>query len=765
MRNRRSGIAPRSFDRLESRVILSTLPPGFAESPIAVGLNGPTAMDLAPDGRLWVLEQQGVVKVFGPGGTTGSVALTISPSALDHSGERGLLGIAFDPNYDVASPAPDFVYLYYTSTAGASTHNRISRFVVDNANPDRPTLSGETDLVDLDPLSAATNHNGGAIHFGPDGKLYVGVGDNAQGSNAQSLTTRLGKILRYNPDGSIPVDNPSSFSGISGVTSGADRAIWAVGFRNPFTFTFDPGSGRMFVDDVGLNTFEEIDDGKAGANYGWPVTEGDFSQSSFPAFTRPVYAYSHGTGLFQGFAITGGAFYDPTSPGPSRFPDSFRGDYFFADFSGNWINVLDPSTGSVARFATGAPGPVDLEVAPDGALDYLSRGSGEVFQVAYTANPPPHPPTTPPASFDGSGRTDLAVYLPASGSFAYRPTDGSADRIIPFGIPGPGATIPASADYAGSGRTEIAAYLPSVGAYAIRPSSGPDQVVSFGIAGPGQSIPVPADYDGDGKADVAVYLPSLGAFGIRPSAGGPDWVVAMGPAGSGRSIPAPGDYFGSGKASLAVYLPAAGAFAIRPETGPDLVIPFGLAGAGRSIPIPGDYDGSGRTEIAAYFPEFGIFAYRPALGGPDVLIAFGAAGDGTIPVPGDYSGSGEAEIAVYDPNYGSFAFRPAGGGPDVIQGFGSAGPGQSIPLAAAVGVVRRLQPGASGLDPGDSGDADALREDHPKPDRPGPRDHDGSKTGPNRRGRGLGILAALKSIGNGRRWIRTSDFHRVRMAL
>src|SRR5205823_6118401 len=118
-------------------------------------------------------------------------------------------------------------------------------------------------------LSAATNHNGGATHFGPDGKLWIAVGENANGANSQTLTNLLGKMLRINSDGTIPTDNP-----FYNTATGQNRAIWALGLRNPYTFTFQPGTGRMHINDVGQNTWEEIDVGVAGANYGWPSTEG-----------------------------------------------------------------------------------------------------------------------------------------------------------------------------------------------------------------------------------------------------------------------------------------------------------------------------------------------------------------------------------------------------------------------------------------------------------------------------------------------------------
>ncbi len=294
----------------------------------------------------------------------------------------------------------------------------------------------------------------------------------------------------------------------------------------------------------------------------------------------------------------------------------------------------------------------------------------------------------PPANYDGSGRTDLAVYLPSIAGFAYRPTAGGADVFVPFGIAGPGQTLPAPGDYTGAGRTEIAAYLPAYGLYAIRPAGGgPDVVVPFGTAGAGRSIPTPGDYEGTGRSDIAVYLPSIGAFGIRPADGGPDKIIPFGIAGAGGSIPAPADYFGTGRSDIAVYLPSIGAFAIRPPGGgADKIIPFGIAGAGGSIPVPGDYDGSGKTELAVYMPSLGLFAYRPARGGPDVLVPFGTPGVGSIPVPGDYSGSGRAELAVFDPHDALFAYRPASGS-DVLTVFGSAGVGASLPAAAPPGSV------------------------------------------------------------------------------
>src|SRR5207249_3015027 len=255
----------------------ATLPQGFSETMVSGGLSSPTAMDFAPDGRLFVCLQAGQLRVIKNGTLLATPFLTVT---VDSSGERGLLGVAFDPNF----ATNNFIYVYYT-VPGDPAHNRVSRFT---ANGDVALAGSEFVVVDLDNLSGAGNHNGGAIHFGPDGKLYIAVGENANGANSQTLSNLLGKMLRINADGTIPTDNP-----FFNTATGNNRAIWALGLRNPFTFAFQPGTGRMFINDVGESTYEEINDGIAGSNYGWPITEGPTSN---PAFRSPIYFYGHDAG-------------------------------------------------------------------------------------------------------------------------------------------------------------------------------------------------------------------------------------------------------------------------------------------------------------------------------------------------------------------------------------------------------------------------------------------------------------------------------------
>jgi glucose/arabinose dehydrogenase len=316
-------------------------------------------MQFAPDGRLFVCEQGGRLRVIKNGALLATPFVTLPVSAV---GERGLLGVAFDPDF----ATNQFVYVYYTATT-PTVHNRISRFT---ANGDVAVAGSEVVILELDNLSSATNHNGGALAFGPDGKLYAAVGENANGANAQSLGNVLGKMLRLNRDGTIPTDNP-----FFATAAGTNRAIWALGLRNPFTFAFNRSGSRMFINDVGQNTWEEINDGREGANYGWPTTEG---ATTDPRFDSPRYAYQHAGGVC---AITGGAFYTPLT---NQFPSEYVNDYFFADFCAGWIRKLDPANGnSVVTFATGITSPVDLKVADDGRLYYLARGSGATAGVVF----------------------------------------------------------------------------------------------------------------------------------------------------------------------------------------------------------------------------------------------------------------------------------------------------------------------------------------------------------------------------------------------
>jgi len=369
----------------------ATLPSGFIETTLASGIASPTAMAIAPGGPIFVCSQTGALRVIKNGVLLTTPFVTLS---VDSVGERGLLGVALDPHFTLNH----YIYLYYT-VPGNPSHNRVVRLT---ANGDVVLPGSRVILLELDPLSTATNHNGGALHFGADGNLYIAVGDNAEGSNSQNLSNLLGKILRIVPDGTIPSDNPFVQS------TTARHEIWAFGLRNPFTFAFRGTTNLMYINDVGQSTWEEIDLGLAGANYGWPATEGPTTN---PAYKSPVYYYGHSDGC----AITGGAFYSPSTP---NFPSSYVGKYFFGDYCSGFIRILNPSTAQATNFITGASQPVDIHVGADGSLYYLARGTGSVMKVRYTTNLFPIITTQPKSQLISAGYP-VTFSVAASGPSPY----------------------------------------------------------------------------------------------------------------------------------------------------------------------------------------------------------------------------------------------------------------------------------------------------------------------------------------------------------
>ena len=351
---------------------------------VVAGLKRPVALDFAPDGRIFVTEQRGTVRVVKDGTTlpTPFVQLEVNSAA-----ERGVLGVAIDPQF----AANGYVYVYYTARTPA-VHNRVSRFT---ASGDVALPGSEVVLFGLDNLDPdSAIHNGGAIHFGPDGKLYIATGENGDSGKAQSLDTTLGKLLRINPDGSIPNDNP-----FYNQVTGNNRAIYALGLRNPFTFDIERTTGRTFINDVGQATWEEVNElASPGDNFGWPRFEGPSNAAGFRA---PLYAYHQNRDQPTGCAIVGGTFYDPPAGAEATndlFPADYHGDYLFADGCNPWVWRLDRETGAASEFATGIGAPAfSLSTGPDGALYYANYLGGEVRRI--TAQEPAAPLiTVPPAS-------------------------------------------------------------------------------------------------------------------------------------------------------------------------------------------------------------------------------------------------------------------------------------------------------------------------------------------------------------------------------
>ena len=371
----------------------ATPEPGYTEDVVVTGLNLPTALAFLPDGRMLITEKGGFggaanARLLVSSGGTASLLVGIPVCTAS---EMGLLGVAIDPSF----ASNGFIYLYRSfspTNCGTATgrSNEVVRVTMD--------AGGNVNIASLVVLLTGIrtdggNHDGGTLRIGPDNKLYVSVGDTGIGDfgppgastnpYAQSLAELNGKILRLNLDGSPPADNP--FFGQVGVR----EEILAYGMRNPFRMSFDPIGGRLWVGDVGQQTWEEIDVITPGANYGWPECEGNHDVSGTcdnPAYTLPVFEYPQSGPGALGESVTGGTF-----AGAAFGPES--GQYIFGDFISNRVYRLavnatrDGVVGGAATIVTNAGGPADFVRGPDGAVYWTALSTGEIRRVAGDIGP------------------------------------------------------------------------------------------------------------------------------------------------------------------------------------------------------------------------------------------------------------------------------------------------------------------------------------------------------------------------------------------
>ncbi|NJM26732.1 MAG: hypothetical protein HC859_15890, partial [Bacteroidia bacterium] len=370
----------------------ATLPTGFVETLVAQNLD-PTDIIVAPDGRIFITVKSGRILIIENGSLLTEPFLHMEEQ-VDNYNERGLGHMVLDPDFNTNH----FYYVYYT--VKGQNLNRVSRFT---ATGNFTVPGSEQIIFDMDVMDG-TIHNAGAMVFGTDGKLYVSVGEGSNANKAQLINNVLGKILRINSDGTIPTDNP-----FYNTYSGKNRAIYALGFRNPFTMSMDPVTGKIYANDVGGGAFEEVNEVQAGKNYGWPIIEGMRTTQTPPAnYMDPVYAYPHGNGLGAGCAIVGSSFYSFNSYPATSFPAAYRGRYYFADYCNGYIRMLDASGNLVAEpFATNIDRPLAVRVASDGSMYYLARaglGGGSQTDNTSTNNG-----TLWKVTFTGSGAPVVSV--------------------------------------------------------------------------------------------------------------------------------------------------------------------------------------------------------------------------------------------------------------------------------------------------------------------------------------------------------------------
>lgn len=339
---------------------------------VAAGLEKPVALAVAPDGRIFVTEQAGRVRLIVPG--SGLLADPFAELPVHEAQESGLLGIALDPDF----AENGHVYVLATVT---NDEQQIIRL----------TASGD---VAVDPVvirdqlpSAGSIHNGGGLKFGPDGRLYFTIGDNGQPGAAQDPFDLRGKLCRINIDGTTPTDNPFA------TPTGAPSAVFALGLRNPFRFTFAP-DGRAFVLDVGSSgdqRREEINIAYAGDNFGWPAVEGFAANGALAAtYKDPAYAYSE-----QGSAVTGAVYYTG-----HQLPARVVGDLLHLEFVLNRLYRLELAGDTVVThelLVEVSGGPTDLAQDTDGSLLYCAYFDGAVKRIRYVGPEAPAPDDPEPA--------------------------------------------------------------------------------------------------------------------------------------------------------------------------------------------------------------------------------------------------------------------------------------------------------------------------------------------------------------------------------
>ena len=354
-----------------------TAPVGLEE--VASGLAFPVYLT-APAGdvaRLFIVEKGGAIRIVKDGTLLPTPFLDLA-GRVSTGAEQGLFALAFDPDY---AGNGRFV-VHYTDVRGNTI---VSRFLVLGDDPDRADPASETVLLAVD--QPFPNHNGGQILFGPDGMLYVGLGDGGSegdpGGRGQSLTDLLGDILRIDVrDGTgytVPPDNP--FVG----RTDARAELWSVGLRNPWRFTFDPATGDLYVADVGQNAWEEVDVATAaegagrGANFGWSEMEGRHCYAhpgcDPSRFALPVLEYSHADGC----SITGGFVYRGAA-----IP-ALQGHYFYADYCQGWVRSFRLQDGQAVdpqEWPTLAPGGAVPGFGQDAAGElYIMNAEGRVFRI------------------------------------------------------------------------------------------------------------------------------------------------------------------------------------------------------------------------------------------------------------------------------------------------------------------------------------------------------------------------------------------------
>jgi glucose/arabinose dehydrogenase len=613
--------------------------------PYLSGLSLPVYAVSAKDGtnRLFIVQQRGIIKVVQPGSTTPTDFMNISSVVSQSGNERGLLGLAFHPQYSTNHR----FFVYYTRAADGAIEIAEYRTSANN-----PNLGDATTARVIITIAHPTNsnHNGGTVVFGPDGYLYAGTGDggsaNDPPANAQNINALLGKILRIDvniPIGStqqylIPPTNP-----YAGATPGADE-IYAIGMRNPYRFSFDRGgTNQLIVGDVGQDAIEEADFITLGGNYGWRVYEGNSCTGNDPSlctasnYLPPIFTYGHTGGRCS---ITGGYIYRGKQ---NNLPN---GSYVYADYC----------TGEIFLWNNGQQ--TLLLDTPRQTSSFAEGEDGELYMVGLGGTVEKIVRARASADFDGDFKTDFSVFRPSSGVWYASNSSNNTNKIQQFGSNG---DVPVPEDFDGDNIKDLAVFRPSTNVwYYYQSSDNTVGIIQFGASG---DIPAVGDFDGDAKADVAIFRPSTGTWWIRRTTNPGNFLAIN--FGLSGDVPVQGDYDADGISDIAVWRPSSGVWYQLNSTNSAVnMTTFGLNG---DIPVVGDYDGDGKSDFAVFRPSSNIWYLQRSTSG-FMAMQWGATDD--IPAVGDYDGDGKEDIAVFRPSSGTWYVTQSSNSAAVIRQFG-----------------------------------------------------------------------------------------------
>lgn len=622
-------LAPLAAQALPAPLLFDTDPPR-PSVPVVLrhavgGLDKPVSIAQAGDGRLFVALLGGLVVIAEQGAVRPEPFLDIrslvtqgGPGA--HSGEQGLLGLAFHPRY----AENGFFFVDYTDRLGAVV---VARYRV-SGDPQR--ADPESGRILLTIPKPYINHNGGQLQFGPDGYLYVSVGDGGSAGGPSCFSQRsdslLGKLLRIDVDANVEAP---PYHGIPAGNPFPGSLIWASGLRNPWRFSFDRLTGDLWIADVGEKGREEIDVQLAGTpgglNFGWKPMEGStcFSIGDCPVGTPrcgdpglvlPVLEYGHRDG---DCSVTGG--YVSRSP---ILPHVW-GAYFFADLcSGRlWAADIQGGEWNVRQLPLLLQGVVTFGEDHTGRL-WLATYDGDLYELV-----PRFPVDTP------------GLYAPAQTLFLFKDLflDGPEDHTLRFGRSN---WLPLAGDWNGDGRTTIGVWDPAARTFRLKNTLQPTGADLFRSATPPSSraVPLAGDWDGDGRDTVGFYDPATSTFHLTNRYGAVPFEIVFAFGQGGR--PVAGDWDGDGRDSVGLYIPSTSAFLLRNELSggpPGVRVRFGTPRAGW-LPLAGDWDGDRGDTPGLYDPATATFHLLDALqaGPAGRVVRFGTPGTGQVPLAGEW---------------------------------------------------------------------------------------------------------------------------------